>query len=142
MAKKADIRITTFTRREFKRARNKLVKLAGNLDKKTPDAVRMIGEDILTDVSSSRPGAGVPRDEGTLAGTGRCELVGKSAEISFGGSAAPYALVQHENTDYVHRLGEARYLIRGVERWEPGGVSAKRALAELQMEINKLALKR
>lgn len=33
-----------------------------------------------------------------------------TAVIGFGGPAIPYALVQHERTDFHHRVGQAKYL--------------------------------
>jgi len=129
------------TRAEFHKAAVKLNKLAGGLKNKAPHAVRSIGEDIMTDVKTSRPGAGVPKDTGVLAGSGQVEgPTNGQVTLSFGGAAAPYALVQHENTDYAHRLGEPRYLIRGIERWQPGGVSAAKAYAEMRAEIKRLGL--
>ena len=83
--------------------------------------LRVIGETIMTDVKASRPGEGVPRDTGELAGSGRVE--GPDAgvvRLTFGGAAAPYALRQHEELGYRHTLGEARYLVRGLERWARG----------------------
>ena len=134
--------LSNITRQEFRRASTKLRLLAGNLDKKTPAAMRLIGEEIMLDVKSSRPGAGVPVDEGTLRSSGRVDATGKLITLSFGGAAAPYALVQHEDTSLQHTVGEARYLVRGVERWRPNGVSAIRARAELQAAIDKLAVSR
>lgn len=131
------------TKQEFKRAALKIDKLASGMAQKTPDAVRMIGEDIMFDVKASRPGAGVPVDTGVLRSSGQVEgPTGIKGDVilSFGGAAAPYALVQHENTQFAHKVGEARYLVRGVERWQPHGASAQRARAELQQVIDKLAV--
>lgn len=33
-----------------------------------------------------------------------------TAVVGFGGPSAPYALVQHERTDYHHTVGQAKYL--------------------------------
>jgi hypothetical protein len=81
--------------------------------------LRVVGETIMTDVKASRSGAGVPRDTGALAASGR--VSGPSAsgavDLTFGGAAAPYALRQHEELSYRHPVGEARYLVRGVERF-------------------------
>jgi hypothetical protein len=85
--------------------------------------LKVIGETIMTDVRASRPGAGVPKDTGNLAATGR--VTGpdsrKAVRLTFGGVAAPYALRQHEELGYRHDLGEARYLMRGLERYMTGG---------------------
>jgi len=100
--------------------------------------LRMIGEEIMTDVKASRPGRGVPRDEGTLANSGIVEgPVNHVVTLSFGGAAEKYALVQHERLDFHHTLGEARYLVRGVERWRPNQGAA---LATLQLEAIKAVM--
>ena len=98
-------------------------------------SLRMIGEEIMVDAKASRPGAGVPRDTGNLASTGRVEgpvstPIGPLVELSFGGAAADYAIQQHEILTYRHKVGEARYLVRAVERWKPGGSAAMDALRE------------
>ncbi len=47
-----------------------------------------------------------PFDTGALAGSGSLQMRGSlknpEAEITYGGPAAPYALVQHENVDFYH----------------------------------------
>lgn len=99
--------------------------------------LRLIGELIMTDVKASRPGRGVPVDRGVLRSTGRVRGPRKDGSVllSFGGAAAPYALVQHERIDFNHTVGEARYLVRGVERFQKEGArAADRALAE-QMQF-------
>lgn len=96
-------------------------------------SLRAIGEEIMTDVKSSRPGHGVPVDKGALRASGRVEGTGTGAlstqrvSLSFGGSSAPYALIQHETLHYHHTVGEARYLVRGLERWNPNTSRALRA---------------
>jgi hypothetical protein len=119
------------TQRSFDKAAKKILLASRNIGRTTPQDLRLIGEEILTDVKASAPGRGVPRDQGILAGSGMVEqpepLV---VEISFGGAAAPYALVQHERLDFQHKLGEARYLVRGLERWKPGGSAAMKGLKE------------
>ncbi|MGH9255471.1 MAG: hypothetical protein ACRD3C_13000, partial [Vicinamibacterales bacterium] len=65
---------------------------------------------------------------------------GPSVELSFGGAAANYALAQHEILTYRHKVGEARYLVRGMERWKPGGSSAMEALkANAQAGLDAVA---
>jgi len=138
----AKVKLSQQTVREFRRARRKISMLAGNLDKATPEAIRVIGEDIMTDIKSSTPGKGVPVKEGVLRSSGRVDAApyAKGVVLSFGGASAPYALVQHENLQFHHTVGEPRYLVRGVERWEPNGVSAQKARARLQREIDKLSV--
>ncbi len=126
-------------KREFKRAEKKLKRLSKNLDKRLPSGLRMIGEDIMLDVKASRPGAGVPVDKGPLRASGRVESIGSEVHLSFGGVAGAYALIQHEEMSFRHTVGEPRYLVRGVERWQPNGVSGRRALHELQLAVDDAA---
>ena len=120
--------------RGFQQAANAIEALARKGGEANVSGMRVIAEMINTDVKASRPGAGVPRDTGVLASTGR--VTGPDAkglvEITYGGAAAQYALRQHETLEYRHRLGEARYLVRGLERWVAGGgpEAALRANAE------------
>lgn len=104
-------------------------------------AARIVGEEIMTDVKASRPGHGVPVDTGVLRSTGRVEGPGRAERVvlSFGGAAAPYALVQHERLDLHHEVGEARYLVRGLERWRPGGSAALKALEDMAEEAVRRA---
>lgn len=130
------------TRASFNAAAERIARLRRGLEAKTPAGVRRIGEEIMTDVKASRPGAGVPRDTGTLASTARVTGPNSKGEVilSFGGQAAPYALEQHERTDFSHRLGEARYLVRGLERWQPDGSAAMAALkANAQAAVDVVA---
>lgn len=121
------------TGQSFAKAAKKIAKAASAMKTQSATALRMIAEEIMTDVKASRPGAGVPRDTGILAGSGRVSgpfptAQGAEVELSFGNAAAWYALIQHENLFYHHDVGEARYLVRGVERWKPG--QAMQALKE------------
>lgn len=87
--------------------------------------MRVIGEKILADVRVSGPGKGVPRREGVLASTLRVKGPDSKGVVTLtaGGASAPYALAQHERLDYAHDKGEARYWVRGVERFARGQVS-------------------
>jgi len=84
--------------------------------------LRVIAEEGLTDINASRPGHGVPVDTGALRRSGI--VIGpdtrKAVQITYGGAAAPYALRQHETLEYRHPVGEARWLIRWLERFEAG----------------------
>lgn len=104
----------------------------------TASGVRMAGEAIMTDVRASRSGKGVPKKTGNLAASGRVKGpdAGGFVTLSFGGAAAPYALRQHEDWDYHHRLGEARYLVRGAERFAASGPS-RGALKDMLDEVEK-----
>lgn len=87
----------------------------------------------MTDVKASRPGHGVPVDKGTLRNTGKVDgplgpAGAPQVVLSFGGASAKYALIQHEATHFHHTVGEPRYLVRGMERWAPGGSAAMEAI--------------
>jgi hypothetical protein len=122
------------TRASFWRAAARINRAVRAMPRPVGQGLRMIGEEVMTDIKASRPGAGVPRRDGILASTGRVDgpvegRRGPEVELSFGGAAAPYALAQHERLDYHHPVGEARYLVRGLERWQPDGSAAHEALA-------------
>lgn len=115
--------MSTGTMVSFRAAAKRIARATRNLGELLPEGLLMIGEEIMADVKDSRPGHGVPVDKGTLRGSGRVELQGgvkPRVILSFGGAAAPYALIQHEITTYRHTVGEPRYLVRGIERWNPG----------------------
>jgi len=131
------------TKDSFDRAAKKIEKARLALVGRSISGLRLIGEEIMLDVSASRPGAGVPVDKGTLRSSGRVE--GPAAgvvSLSFGGATAPYALVQHEDVSLHHTVGEARYLVRGIDRWKQNGASVARALAELNQAVAAVAARR
>lgn len=130
------------TERSFRGVRRRMKKFMDEFSGSSGQAARIIGEEVMTDVKASRQGKGVPRDEGILAGSGR--VSGPEGErnvvrLMFGGASAPYALVQHERTDFNHTVGEARYLVRGLERWRPGGSAARKALEQMTKEALRKA---
>lgn len=136
------------TSQSFRQAAARLAVAGRKLSPIPGVGARMIGEEIMTDVKASRPGHGVPvhtgfspstgkptgRTGGTLRSTGRVQgpTPGKKPQVtlSFGGPAAKYALAQHERVDFKHNLGEPRYLVRGMERWQEGQSRALDALKE------------
>jgi hypothetical protein len=139
MAGAATRGMSTTTVRSFRAAGKKIARAARELRDDFGWRLRTIAEEILTDVKDSRPGHGVPVDKGILRSTGRCEgPTGKASnpqvEIGFGGPSAKYALVQHEVTTFRHTVGEPRYLVRGMERWNasssPAVAAMKKAAAE------------
>jgi hypothetical protein len=113
------------------KAARKIETLARAAGDANVSGIRVIGESIATDVRASRPGAGIPRDEGVLAASIRVSGPdGKGVvRLTAGGAAAPYALRQHEELSYRHTVGEARYWVRGLERFLAGG-GATKALRE------------
>jgi len=135
-------RISGSTRASFDKAAKRIVLAARNIGRIMPPGLRLIGEEIMTDVKASSPGHGVPVETGALRASGAVEQPQPLAvELSFGGAAVPYALVQHERLDYHHKVGEARYLVRGLERWTPGGSAAMGALKVNADEAIKAAAK-
>jgi len=126
--------------RATKASFNKAAKRIKDLEKGTVlsslAGLRVIGEEIMLDVKAARPGAGVPVDTGALRSTGRVEgPKGNEVELSFGGAAADYALKVHEEVEIPHRVGEARYLVRGIDRWRQNGASVAAALAALRAAV-------
>lgn len=120
---------SSHNRKEIAQAVRRIQAYAKQMEKGAGEVIYQIAEEIITDVRTTRGKIGVPRDTGTLANSLRAVRIDdKSAELTAGGAAAPYALVQHERTDFVHKQGESRYLVRGVERWRPG--QARKALAQ------------
>lgn len=93
---------------------NKLRTIARKFPDEVERALFIAAGEILTDSKENF----VPVRLGTLRGTGIVlapeRKAGRLIEvtIAFGGPSAPYAIVQHENLDYVHRVGEAKYLER------------------------------
>lgn len=123
----------------FRRAAKKIAEAAEKMVGDQGKNLRMIGEEIMTDVKASAPGHGVPVDSGALRSTGKVDgPLGSKAEpevvLGFGDAAVKYALIQHERTDYHHPVGESRYLVRGLERWRPGGSAAVAAIRKNAQE--------
>lgn len=119
------------TRDSFEEAADAFAELERKMKEVPEKGLRAIGEEVMTDVKNNRHGKGVPEEDGHLRSSGTVE--GPKADgtvvLAFGGPAAPYAIVQHERVDYHHPdVGEARYLVRGVERWQPDGSAAMRAM--------------
>lgn len=131
--------MSTATVRSFRAASKKIAKAARELRDDFGWRLRTIGEEIMTDVKDARPGHGVPVDKGALRSSGRVEgPTGTSSNpqvsLSFGGASAPYALAQHEITTYHHTVGEPRYLVRGLERWN---VNTSKAVAAMRKAAAK-----
>ena len=57
----------------------------------------------------------VPVDTGALRGSGivlapEVTMTGVSVDFGYGGTAADYAVIQHERTDLRHTVGQAKFL--------------------------------
>lgn len=129
---------------DFGEAARRINRFADATGQALGSGLRIIGEEIMTDVRASRPGKGVPVDTGALRGTARVDgptgIRNAKVTLSFGGSAAPYALRQHETLEYRHEVGEARYLVRGVERWTEEDSRAIQAMsAQAQAAAKRIA---
>src|SRR5260221_10205362 len=112
----------TSTEQSFILAARQIQLFAGAMQKVAPQALRGIGEEIMTDTKASAAGHGVPVKTGALRASGTVEQpLPLAVDLSFGGAAAPYALAVHENVAAHHAVGEARYLVRALERWSPDG---------------------
>jgi hypothetical protein len=128
------------TRASFEKAAKKIELALLHVKRTTPHGLRLIGEEIMTDVKASAPGHGVPVDTGALRASGVVEQPEPFVvELSFGSAAVQYALLQHEGLEYHHTIGEARYLVRGLERWRSGGSAAMNALQEMTREAIRQA---
>jgi hypothetical protein len=120
------------TRRSFRQAARSIERLAKEMDRRVPSGIRVIGEELETDANASRAGHGVPVDEGIMRSTARVQGPDNRGQVewSYGGAAAPYTLRQHEDTSLRHTVGEARWMIRAIDRWKPDGSQGLRALRE------------
>lgn len=113
-----------------------MAQLNANLARLTGEELRLAVEQGLFEIGAVMEGDAkelVPVDTGNLRDSGftittSLEHLGPSSEVSgeaqalveeggtinavvgFGGPSAEYAIVQHERTDYHHRIGQAKYL--------------------------------
>jgi len=95
--------------------------LAASVDK-MKQGLRVEAETVMTDSKDNY----VPIDLGALKSSGHVKPVersGKSLEVTlaYGGAAAPYAVVQHENPDFFHPNGKSwKYLEKPLNAAIPG----------------------
>lgn len=99
----------------------RMVKLAKRFRDDVPPALRMEAELIMTDSKRNF----VPVKDGPLRASGTVHPATRMRDtvevlLSFGGIATPYALEQHENLDFSHRVGEAKYLEKPLNNAVPG----------------------
>jgi hypothetical protein len=70
-----------------------------------------------------------PVDLGPLRASGYVTLPAKGpnpkVELGFGGPSAPYALIQHERTEFKHEVGEAKYLENAINATDVAGIIVK-----------------
>lgn len=82
----------------------------------------------------------VPVDTGVLRGSGvvlQPQRSGSGVRVvmGYGGAAKAYALKQHEELSYRHRVGQAKYLVEGVRRSLPG--AEQRIAANIRKRLGK-----
>ena len=108
--------------RNLAEVQRKIETLARAGGEENVNGLRVIAETLMTDINASRPGHGIPVDTGAMRASGRVTGPDTSGavELSYGGAAAPYTLRQHEELSYRHPVGEARWLVRALERWATG----------------------
>lgn len=94
-----------------KEARAKLARIARRFPEKTKRALVMFGEKVMTRSKDEF----VPVRDGILKNSGHVRPhKGKKIGIDlvYGGPAESYALVQHENMEFQHKVGGPKYLER------------------------------
>lgn len=149
------------TRANFTRAAAKIANIPEITRPEAARYLRQVGEEIMADAKNSKPGRGVPVDTGALRASGQVEgpdlkvmarvspslvstITGRARGVfgavkirvmlAFGDAATQYALVQHERLDYHHEIGEARYLVRAVDRHLP---DRSRSLAGFKRNVRR-----
>ncbi len=99
------------TLRGDKQLAARLRKAKKSLAKAMDSAMHNIAEDVMADSKTNY----VPVKDNALRSSGKVGAVRRVGndiivELGFGGAAAKYAWVQHENLDYAHKVGQAKYL--------------------------------
>lgn len=93
----------------LKEMRAKLANVARKYPKKAKGALVQWGERVMTRSKDEF----VPVDLGTLRGSGHVQVHSGNKigiDLVYGGPAEAYAVVQHENPDFEHEVGEDKYL--------------------------------
>lgn len=101
--------------------RRALLRLAAKFPEAVGDILYEEGEEIMTRSKEEF----VPVDLSTLKNSGLthpAEIRGKTVtvELTFGGAASEYAIVQHERLDYRHTVGGPKYLERPLKEATAG----------------------
>jgi hypothetical protein len=116
----------------------KLQKLKGNVPLALSRGLYRAGEHIVGEAKERY----VPVRRGHLRASGRCSrpsIQGAevSVRLSFGDAAVRYALVQHENTHFRHRVGTHHYLSTPV--YENRNKIVEFIIDDVQAELTKVA---
>lgn len=92
-----------------------------DVEKATAAAVYVAANVVMTNAKQR-----APIDTGVLRASGYVTLPVPSknpkVEVGFGGAAAPYALAQHEHTEFKHEVGEAKYLEKAIAETDIRGI--------------------
>jgi hypothetical protein len=83
-------------------------------------AVYVAGNVVMTEAKTR-----APIDTGVLRASGYVTIpsaTNPKVEIGFGGAAEPYALVQHERTEFRHEVGEAKFLQNAIDATDIRGI--------------------
>jgi hypothetical protein len=77
-------------------------------EKAKKEAMRILeqGANEIKNLSQVR----CPVDTGTLRASARIEIKGNTIEFGYGGAASDYATIQHENLQFHHPVGQAKFL--------------------------------
>ena len=99
------------TLRGDKQLAARLRKAKKSLARALDAGMRNIAEDVMADSKGNY----VPVKDNALRSSGKVgdvRRVGNDVivELGFGGAASDYAWVQHEDLDYAHKVGQAKYL--------------------------------
>lgn len=111
----------TFKLKGLRAIERRLRQLAQKVSDEAALALRGEAEAIMT--TSKRDF--VPVDLGPLRASGMVGTVRRKGDVlsvllSFGGPAVRYALEQHENLEFSHKVGEAKYLEKPLLEALPG----------------------
>ena len=79
--------------------------VASQVEKNALNALEALGNEIKS-LSQSR----CPVDSGALRGSAQVVRQGDKVIIGYGGAASSYSIAQHENLQYHHPVGQAKFL--------------------------------
>lgn len=89
-------------------------------------AIFVAANEVMTEAKQR-----APVDLGPLRASGYVTLPAKGqnpkVELGFGGPSAPYAITQHERTEFKHEVGEAKYLENAINATDIAGIILKEA---------------
>jgi hypothetical protein len=112
-----------------------LARLNDRLKGQAPAVVSGLARYIIDDAKSL-----TPVDTGALRESGYVDAVKvagsrTTVEMGFGGDdvTSKYALIQHENDEYEHAIGQAHYFLDAIDLWVPSGAKSMAALLRVAL---------